>query len=79
MSFFQDMAGNPFLLTGLLAGWLASVACGVIGPYVVTRRLVFLGGAIAHIAVGGLGLAIFLRHHFDFFGWLEPLHGATLV
>lgn len=78
MSFFQDMAENPFLLTGLLAGWLASVACGVIGPYVVTRRLVFLGGAIAHIAVGGLGLAIFLRHHFSV-GWLEPLHGATFV
>ena len=78
MSFFQDMAENPFLLTGLLAGWLASVACGVIGPYVVTRRLVFLGGAIAHIAVGGLGLAIYLRYRLGL-DWLEPLHGATLV
>ena len=78
MSFFQDMGENPFLLTGLLAGWLASIACGVIGPYVVTRRLVFLGGAIAHIAVGGLGLAIYLRYRFEL-AWLEPLHGATLV
>ena len=78
--FFADMAENPFLLTGLLAGVLASIACGVVGPYVVTRRLVFLGGAIAHIAVGGLGLAIFLRHRFaDGFGWLEPLHGAMAV
>lgn len=74
------MAANPFLLTGLIAGWLASVACGVIGPYVVTRRLVFLGGAIAHIAVGGLGLAIYLRYRFEStFHWLEPLHGAMLV
>ncbi|MEM1178535.1 MAG: metal ABC transporter permease [Acidobacteriota bacterium] len=80
MSFFHDMAGNPFLWTGLLAGWLASLACGVIGPYVVTRRLVFLGGAIAHIAVGGLGLAIFLRYRFEaVFFWLEPLHGALVV
>ncbi|MEM8996117.1 MAG: metal ABC transporter permease [Acidobacteriota bacterium] len=80
MSFFADIAGNPFLWTGLVAGWLASVACGVIGPYVVTRRLVFLGGAVAHIAVGGLGLAIYLRHRFGAtFSWLEPLHGALLV
>ncbi len=79
-AFFADMADNPFLLTGLLAGLLASVACGVIGPYVVTRRLVFLGGAIAHIAVGGLGAAIYLAAHFPAtLGGLRPLYGAALA
>ena len=58
--FFHDMAENPFLATGLAAGLLASLACGVIGPYVVTRRIVFLSGAIAHMAVGGIGTALFL-------------------
>jgi len=39
---------------------LASLACGIIGPYVITRRIVFLSGAIAHMAVGGIGAAVFL-------------------
>ena len=56
-AFFRDMGVNPFLLTGLLAGLLASVPCGIVGPYVITRRLVFLSGAVAHIAVGGIGAA----------------------
>ena len=79
MSFFADMTDNPFLLTGLLAGLLASLACGVIGPYVVTRRIVFLAGAIAHIAVGGIGASLFLAHRFPAFGGLHPLFGATVA
>lgn len=75
--FFRDMAVNPFLLSGLIAGLLAGLACGIIGPYVVTRRIVFLGGALAHIAVGGVGAAFFLAYAFPrYCGWLEPLHGA---
>jgi zinc transport system permease protein len=80
MSFFQDMAVNPFLLTGLLAGLLAGVACGTIGPYVITRRIVFLSGAIAHTAVAGVGAAIFLRQNWPAaFSWLDPLGGALIV
>jgi zinc transport system permease protein len=78
LAFFADMPVNPFLAGGLAAGLLASVACGVVGPYVVTRRLLFLAGAVAHMAVGGLGAAIFLRYRFpDALSWLEPLQGAT--
>jgi zinc transport system permease protein len=80
LDFFRDMAVNPFLGRGLLAGLLAAVACGVIGPYAVTRRVVFLAGAIAHIAVGGIGAAIFLRHHHpDTFAYIEPIHGAMVA
>jgi len=80
MQFFEDMAYNPFLVTGLAAGLLASLACGLIGPYVITRRIVFLSGAIAHMAVGGIGAAVFLAAQFPaVFGGLRPLHGATLA
>ena len=77
--FFHDMNNNPFLLTGLLAGGLASVACGVIGPYVITRRIVFLSGAIAHTALGGIGAAIFFATLYPVtLAWLQPLHGAVV-
>jgi len=78
--FFRDMAVNPFLLSGLVAGLLASVACGLVGPYIVARRSVFLAGAIAHTAVGGVGGAIWLRYALpELFGWITPLHGALAV
>jgi zinc transport system permease protein len=80
MPFFQDMAHNPLLLTGLWAGVLASIACGVIGPYVITRRIVFLSGAIAHTAVAGVGAAICLRYYLpSLFGGLAPVAGALIV
>ena len=78
--YFADMADNPFLAAGLIAGLLASIACGVIGPWVVTRRIVFLAGAIAHIAIGGVGASIFLAYRWpEVFGGLDPLAGATLA
>ena len=78
--FFTDAAVNPFLLSGLIAGLLASISCGIVGPYVVTRRLLFLAGALAHIAIGGVGAAIYLSTvHPAVFGWLEPIHGGLAV
>ncbi len=75
--FFTDAAVNPFLLSGLIAGLLSSISCGIVGPYVVTRRLLFLAGALAHIAIGGVGAAIYLSTvHPAAFGWLEPIHGG---
>jgi zinc transport system permease protein len=75
--FFTDAAVNPFLLSGLIAGLLSSISCGIVGPYVVTRRLLFLAGALAHIAIGGVGAAIYLSTvHPAVFGWLEPIHGG---
>ncbi|MEW5734937.1 MAG: metal ABC transporter permease [Thermodesulfobacteriota bacterium] len=50
----------PFFQHALLAGILAGIACGLTGSLVVTHRLVFLSGGIAHAAYGGVGLALFL-------------------
>jgi len=78
--FFTDAAVNPFLWSGLAAGALASVSCGIAGPYVVTRRLLFLAGALAHIAIGGVGAAIYLSTVYPtVFGWLEPIHGGLVA
>jgi zinc transport system permease protein len=79
MQFFRDMAHNPFFASGLVAGLLASLACGVVGPYVITRRIVFLSGAIAHMAVAGVGASIWLAHILPAAAWFKPLYGATAV
>ncbi|MBP8130222.1 MAG: metal ABC transporter permease [Candidatus Hydrogenedentes bacterium] len=66
----------PFLRYAFLAGILSSVAFGVIGAYVVARRITYIAGAIAHSVLGGIGLAIFLQYRLGW-TWCEPLHGAT--
>ncbi len=73
--FFQAAVHYSFLQYALLAGALSSVACGVVGSYVVTRRITYVAGAMAHFVLGGMGLARYLQvvHHIS---WLEPLHGA---
>ena len=55
-----DLLGFEFMRNALLAGILASIACGIIGTYVVVNRIVFISGGIAHAAYGGVGLAFFL-------------------
>jgi zinc transport system permease protein len=49
-----------FMRNALLAGFLVSIMCGVIGTFVVVNRIVFISGGIAHAAYGGVGLAFFL-------------------
>ena len=52
-----------FMQNALLAGILVSIACGVIGTYVVIKRVVFISGGIAHAAYGGIGLGYYLGIH----------------
>ena len=80
IEFFRAIPDNRFLLPSLLAGLLASAACGVVGPYVITRRIVFLSGAIAHMAVGGIGLVVWLKWYSpEPLAWLHPIHGAVIA
>ncbi|HIK56208.1 MAG TPA: metal ABC transporter permease [Synechococcales cyanobacterium M55_K2018_004] len=50
-----------FMRNALMAGVLVSIACGVIGTFVVINRIVFISGGIAHAAYGGIGLGYFFR------------------
>jgi zinc transport system permease protein len=54
----------------ILAGLLASVACGIVGSYVVVNRVALISGGIAHAAYGGIGLGYF-------FGF-NPVLGAAV-
>lgn len=49
-----------FMQNAFLATLLVSIACGVVGTYVVIKRIVFISGGISHAAFGGIGLGYFL-------------------
>ncbi len=74
--FIADVANYRFLQFALLAGLLVSIACGVVGTYVVVRRITYIAGSIAHCVLGGLGAAKYLQVT-QGWTWLSPLYGAT--
>lgn len=49
-----------FMRNAFLAALLASLACGIVGTYVVVKRIVFIAGGISHAAFGGIGLGYWL-------------------
>ncbi len=49
-----------FMQHALAAGVLVSIACGVVGTYVVVRRMVFISGGVSHATFGGIGLAYYV-------------------
>jgi len=49
-----------FMQHALAAGLLAAVACGIVGVYVVVKKVVFISGGIAHASFGGIGLGYLL-------------------
>lgn len=51
---------NEFLLRALLAGVLVSIACAVVGTFVVLRGLAFIGDALAHGVLPGIAGALLL-------------------
>lgn len=60
MEFFSALTEQTFLQNAMIAGVLASIACGLIGTYVVVMRISYLAGGIAHSVMGGMGLAYYL-------------------
>jgi zinc transport system permease protein len=76
---FLEALGDPdipFLRYALLAGVLASVALGIIGTYVVTRRISSIAGAISHSVLGGIGAALYLQVVAGW-AWCHPMYGAV--
>lgn len=58
MEFFIDIFEYRYLANALLAAIFAGITCGIVGTYVVARRMVFLCGGITHASFGGLGMAL---------------------
>ncbi len=69
MQFF-DLLSYSFFQNALLGSLFASIACGIIGSYIVIRRLVFISGGITHASLGGIGMGFY-------FGW-NPIFSAMI-
>lgn len=70
IEFVQEIFSYRFLGNAALAAVLSGIACGIIGTYIVSRRLVFMSGGITHASFGGIGIAYYLG--------ANPLIGALI-
>ena len=70
MNFITDILQYNYLSNALVACILSGITCGIIGTYIVARRMVFLCGGITHASFGGLGIA--------FYAGANPILGATI-
>ncbi|WP_340222397.1 metal ABC transporter permease [Methanothermobacter wolfeii] len=52
----MEILQYQFMRNAIVAAVLVSIACGVVGSYVVTKRIVSISGGISHAAFGGVGL-----------------------
>ncbi len=66
----MELLSYEFFRNALYAAVLAAVSCGIIGTYIVSRRMVFISGGITHASFGGIGIGYF-------FGF-NPILGAAV-
>jgi zinc transport system permease protein len=71
MDFIDALTRYGFLQGALIAGLLTSIGCGVMGSYVVVKRIAFIAGSIAHSVLGGMGIALYMG--------ADPLIGALIA
>ena len=70
MNTIIELFSYDFFLNAFLASLLAAISCGIVGAYIVSRRIVFISGGITHASFGGIGLGYFLG--------INPLVGAAI-
>jgi zinc transport system permease protein len=56
----MDILHYSFFQNALAASFFIAISCGIVGTYVVARRIVFISGGITHASFGGLGIGFYL-------------------
>ena len=55
----MELLQYTFFQHALIGSLLASIVCGMVGTYIVTRRLVFISGGLTHASFGGIGIGLY--------------------
>ncbi len=74
----QLFSAGSIVQLAVLAGMIASISFGVVGTYVVARRISYIAAAIAHSVLGGIGGAVWLQHQLGW-EWFHPMLGAVIA
>ena len=61
---FLNILGYSFMRNALIVGFLSSICCGIIGTYIVNKKMVFISSSISHASYGGIGIGIYLIYFF---------------
>lgn len=77
--FFGALAQYPFLQYALAAILLSNIGCGIVGSYVVVKRIGFLAGGIAHAVLGGVGAALYFGFDATAGALLAAVASALLI
>jgi len=77
-SIIKALSINPLLLSALFAGLAASIVSGIIGSYVVVKRIAFISGSIAHSVLGGIGVCLWLEKS-QGCTWASPIFGTLIA
>ncbi len=68
----------PFVRYAVITGLLSAIPFGIIGTFVVVRRISYIAGAISHCILGGVGAGLYVQNAMGI-SWFGPLHGAIIV
>ena len=60
MNFFTTLSQYSFMQNALIVGLLSSISCGIIGTYIVNKKMVFISSSISHASFGGIGIGIYI-------------------
>jgi len=79
MSFFTDPLSYEFLRHGLLAASLIGGLCGLVGVYVVLRRMSYIGHGMSHAIFGGAVVGYVLGWNFYLVAGVWGFMSALLI
>ncbi len=68
VDFIKDILSGGFIQYAVIIGIIASLLSGIIGTFVVIKKITYISGGIAHSVLGGIGIAYFLG--------MQPIIGA---
>jgi zinc transport system permease protein len=78
IEFIQVLRDVPMLRFALYAGLISSVTFGVVGSFVVARRIGYIAAGIAHSILGGIGASYYLARTYGW-GWCTDMLGAVVA